>query len=96
MTIKENERIHLVKKIRVTNALGLHTRPATHIVKLLQNVKSEVFFTYRKETVTAKSILNILMLAVPKNGQITITIEGEDANEVCEELLAAFENQFGE
>lgn len=96
MTIGEGERIRLVKKIRVVNDLGLHTRPATYIVKLLQSIKSEVFFTFKKETVSAKSILNILMLAVPKGALITITVIGEDAKRGMEELTAAFENQFGE
>lgn len=76
--------------------MGLHTRPATVIVKLLQNVKSKVEFTYKRETINAKSILSILMLAAKKNSNITITCEGEDANETMEQLVEAFDNQFGE
>lgn len=86
----------LVKATLVINELGLHTRPATHIVRLLQNVKSDVFFTYLQETITAKSILNILMLAVPKGASITITCIGDDAEETMDELMSAFENKFGE
>lgn len=86
----------LVQKIKVKNRLGLHTRPATMIVKLLQNYKSFVQFTYRNETVNAKSILGILMLAVKKNSSITIEVDGEDALRTMEELLAAFDDQFGE
>ena len=86
----------LVRKVQVKNSLGLHTRPATAIVKLLQNSKSEITFTHKKETVNAKSILSILMLAAKKNSQITISIKGEDAEVLMEQLLAAFENQFGE
>lgn len=76
--------------------MGLHTRPATVIVKILQNVKSKVEFTYKKETINAKSILSILMLAAKKNSNITITCEGEDADETMDQLIEAFENQFGE
>lgn len=83
-------------QIQVKNSLGLHTRPATAIVKLLQNVKSDVFFTMKKETVNAKSILSILMLAARKNSKITITVEGEDADDTLEKLVAAFESRFGE
>ena len=86
----------IIKKIRVKNDLGLHTRPATVIVKLLQNCRSEVLFTYKKDTVNAKSILNILMLAVHKNAEITITVNGEDAEETMHALLTIFERQFGE
>lgn len=86
----------IVKKVRVKNDLGLHTRPATVIVKLLQNCKCAVSFTYKKETVNAKSILSILMLAVQKNAVLTITADGEDAIETMERLLFVFEDHFGE
>lgn len=76
--------------------LGLHARPATVIAKLLQQSKSQVMFSYKKETVNARSIMSILMLAVKKNSQITISVEGEDAEETMERLMEAFENQFGE
>lgn len=86
----------LSHKVKVKNRLGLHTRPATVIVQLLQNCKSSVMFTYKDETINAKSILSILMLAANKNSKITIDVEGEDANEILEKLITAFDNQFGE
>lgn len=82
--------------VKVKNALGLHARPATVIVKLLQKSQSQVTFSYRGATVNAKSIMSILMLAVGKNGQIEMTVEGEDAIETIEALKAAFDNEFGE
>lgn len=84
------------RKVRVLNELGLHTRPATLIVKLLQSSKSEVSFTYKKETIDARSILNILMLAAQKNALITITVKGIDAEETMERLVTSFESHFGE
>jgi phosphocarrier protein len=84
----------IINKVRVKNALGLHTRPATAIVKLLQSSKSEVFFTCKSETINAKSILSILMLAAKKNSLITISVEGEDAPETMNRLLVAFDGQF--
>jgi len=86
----------LVKKIKVKNALGLHTRPAAAIVKLLQPLKSSVSFTYKDETINARSIMSILMLAAKKHAQITITVEGVDAEMAMRRLLAAFEEEFGE
>lgn len=86
----------LIKKVQVKNSMGLHTRPATTIVKLLQNCKSDVFFTLKQDTVNAKSILSLLMLAAKKNSNITIVVEGEDADHTMEKLVNAFENQFGE
>jgi phosphocarrier protein HPr len=86
----------LTRIIKVKNDLGLHTRPATVIVKLLQAYKSSVQFTYKRDTINARSIMSILMLAVRKNTSLTVTVEGDDAEKVLEELVNAFENQFWE
>lgn len=86
----------LSQKVKVKNLLGLHARPATMIAKLLHLSKSEVLFTYRKETINARSIMSILMIAVSRNAQITITVKGEDAEETMKQLVLAFETKFGE
>lgn len=86
----------IVRKIKVKNSLGLHTRPAAAIVKLLQPRKSSVHFTHKHETINARSIMSILMLAAKKNAVLEITVEGEDAEITMNHLLAAFEMEFGE
>lgn len=86
----------LTKKVKVKNDLGLHARPATVIARLLQPKKCEVSFTYRGETINARSIMSVLMLAANKNSQITITTEGEDAQEAMDSLVTAFDTEFGE
>jgi len=88
--------LKLVCKVQVKNRLGLHTRPATTIVKLLQNCKSDVHFIHKRERVNAKSILSLLMLAARKNSKITIEVDGEDAHSTMEKLIEVFDNQFGE
>ncbi len=86
----------IIRKVKVKNPLGLHTRPAAAIVKILQPKKSSVFFVYKNETVNARSIMSILMLAAQKNTQIEIIVEGEDAEITMTQLVAAFEQEFGE
>ena len=86
----------LVKTLRVKNNLGLHIRPAAGIVKILQSTKSNVTFTYKNETINAKSIMSILMLAARKNSCITITIDGNDAEIIMNKLSSFFDMRFGE
>jgi phosphocarrier protein HPr len=88
--------VKLVQKVKVRNSLGLHTRPAATIVKLLQPRKSSVHFTYKNETINARSIMSILMLAAKKNSVIEITIEGDDAELTMQQLIKAFDMEFGE
>ena len=84
------------RKVRVKNALGLHARPATVLVKLLQPTRSSVFFTYRNETINARSIMSILMLAATKNSHILVDVEGEDAEQTMDAIVQAFETEFVE
>lgn len=86
----------IVRKIKVKNSLGLHTRPAASIVKLLQPRKSSVHFIHKHETINARSIMSILMLAAKKNSVIEIIVEGEDAELTMQHLLSAFDMEFGE
>lgn len=83
-------------KVKVKNAQGLHVRPASTIVQILQGSRCHVSFTCRKETVNAKSIMSLLTLAASKNSQILIEADGEDAEEIVSRLVTAFQNQFGE
>lgn len=84
------------RKVKVKNASGLHTRPASYIVQILQGSVSSVHFTCRKEKVNAKSIMSLLTLAASKNSLITIDVEGEDAESIIGKLVEAFEKQFWE
>lgn len=84
------------RKVRVKNPAGLHTRPASRIVQMLQGIASSVYFTCREEKVNAKSIMSLLTLAATRNSVITIEAEGEDAEQVIEKLVEAFEQQFWE
>lgn len=88
--------MRITRKIKVKNSLGLHTRPAASIVKLLQPRKSSVHFVHKNETINARSIMSILMLAAKKNAVIEIIVEGEDAEVTMQHLLAAFDMEFGE
>ncbi len=63
---------------------------------MLQNVSSQVLFTYNEQTANAKSIVSLLFLSAGKNAIIEVSVEGEDANEVMDQLVEAFELGFGE
>jgi phosphocarrier protein len=82
--------------ITVKNELGLHARPASMIVKMLQEVKSSVHFTLEEERVSARSIVGILMLAASKDSILLVDVEGEDADLVMRKLVWAFDKGFEE
>lgn len=86
----------IVHRVKVKNSQGLHARPATMIARILQSAKSQVTLSYRQDAIDARSVMSILMLAIKKNSVVTLTVEGEDAEEILKTLVVAFETQFGE
>lgn len=78
----------------VINIRGIHTRPATEIVKLANRYKSMIKLFYRHAEANAKSLLNILMLAAEKGAKIRVEAEGEDAAEAVNALLKLAKDQF--
>lgn len=91
-----NELRKYTQKVKVKSALGLHTRPAAIIVKILQGVECQVFFKHKTQVVNAKSLMSLLLLVAQRNSQITITTIGKDAEQVMGQLVHAFETNFEE
>ncbi|MBU6383729.1 MAG: HPr family phosphocarrier protein [Verrucomicrobia bacterium] len=78
----------------VLNDKGLHTRPATELVKCAADFVAEITLSYRNYVVNAKSILGILMLAAEKGAKISIEAVGEDADKAVAALVKLAKNRF--
>jgi phosphocarrier protein len=74
------------KKITIKNKSGLHARPAAIFVQIANKYDSDVVVKKGKLEVNGKSIMGILMLAAGKNSQVTLKIDGEDAEKAMLEL----------
>lgn len=93
MTKVDKEHV-VVKTFIVKNDRGLHTRPSTEIVKCASRFKCEMKLKYHRMEVSAKSLLDILMLAAGKNAKITVEARGVDAEEAVEALLELAKQNF--
>ena len=84
----------IVSEFTILNDKGLHTRPATEIIKCTSNYHCRVTLRYQGLCVDGKSLLGVLMLAAPKGAKIEITVEGDDAQACIEEVLALAHAKF--
>ncbi|MFA4838688.1 MAG: HPr family phosphocarrier protein [Candidatus Neomarinimicrobiota bacterium] len=82
------------KEVTITNRHGLHTRPATTLVKNASGFKSDVNLIYKGIRVNAKSILGLLVLAIEPGAKVTIEANGQDEREAVEQLVALAKNKF--
>lgn len=82
------------KSFVVLNEKGLHTRPATELVKCATTFRSNILLSYQDLSVNGKSLLGILMLAAARGAKIRVEAEGEDALAAVEALIALSKDKF--
>lgn len=75
------------KTFVLNDPLGFHARPAAVVVGIFAKAKSKVSITAKGKTVDGKSILQVLSLGVKGGDEVTITIEGDDAEEVLRTVI---------
>ena len=83
-------------KVRITNRLGIHARPATLLVKAAQKFESRITLIKDNMEVDGKSIMDIMILAAEPDSSITIRAEGEDEDEAVQALKKIVEDRFYE
>ena len=82
------------KEITVSNPNGIHARPSAEIAKTASKFKSDITLIKGDMQTDAKNILNVLMLCIPYNTEITIRASGEDEKEALQAVEEAFTMRF--
>ena len=80
----------------IVNAKGLHARAAAKLAKLSATFKSEITVSRNEQTVSARSIMGLMMLAAAKGSDIEIAAKGPDAEAALAALVALVAGGFGE
>jgi phosphocarrier protein HPr len=84
-------------EVEIRNAQGLHLRPAMQIVDLAGGYKSNIMISNQKDTVDAKSIMQMMKVVTPYGTKLKIRAEGNDAREALEAIRNLVEEKlFGE
>lgn len=84
------------RSIEITNKRGLHARASAKFVTLASTHSVEVTVDKDGSSVTATSIMGLVMLGAAKGDTITISAHGDGAHEAVEALTALVAEKFGE
>ncbi|HEY4707024.1 MAG TPA: HPr family phosphocarrier protein [Thermodesulfobacteriota bacterium] len=84
------------KVFTIPNKLGLHARAASLFVQLSNKFESEILVRKNDQEVNGKSIMGILILAAAQGSDITLMVEGADAEAALEALGELINAGFGE
>jgi phosphocarrier protein len=84
------------RELEIINRLGLHARAAAKFVHLAGRFSSRITVEKEGDSVDAKSILGLLLLAAAQGSKVVIRCEGEDESEALEALADLIGDRFDE
>lgn len=70
----------------ITDALGIHARPAGELVKVAKAFTSAVKLECNGKSADAKRMIAIMGLGAKQGHVLSVTIEGEDEEAACEKV----------
>ena len=76
----------VVREVTITNRAGLHTRPASMIVRTASRFRSEFFIQKDSYEINGKSIIGVMTLAAEQGSTLTLIFEGDDEAEAAEAI----------
>ncbi len=83
--------------VAIKNTLGLHLRPASQLVKLASShPRCEIYLSKDGQTINAKSIMGVIMLAAEQGSQLVVEAFGEQSAEAVSALVDLIDSGFGE
>lgn len=86
----------LERDLELKNRRGLHARAATRLVQCCQPYSARVTVHHGGRTADAANIMSLLMLAAPCTSVVQVRVEGEDAPQALDAIVALFEARFDE
>lgn len=84
------------KVVTITNATGLHARPASMFVQTAGKYRSKIEVVKGAARLNAKSIMGIMSGGIAQGTTVTIEADGEDEQEALDALVALVQSNFGE
>ena len=86
----------IVREVVVTNRAGIHTRPASMIVRAASKFDAEFFIQKDGYEINGKSIIGVMTLAAEQGATLTLLFDGSDEEEAADAIAQLFEDGFGE
>lgn len=84
------------RELTVRNKAGIHTRPASMIVRTASKYDAEVFLRRDRYEINAKSVIGVMTLAAEQGATLQLVADGDDEAEAADALEDLFEDGFGE
>lgn len=84
------------RDITVRNKAGIHTRPASMVVRTASKYDADFFIRADGYEINGKSIIGVMTLAAEQGATLTLLFDGSDEEAAAEAMTELFNNGFGE
>ena len=86
----------IVRTLPITHKYGLHARASTRFVEIAKGFASQVFISRDGGgEADGKSVLGILTLGIEVGANVTLRVNGKDAEKAMAALTDLIEDDFG-
>jgi phosphocarrier protein HPr len=88
----------LSRQVTIVNQKGLHARASAKFVTFVSRLPDGLKVEVEKDghSVTGTSIMGLMMLGAAKGSEITVHVEGDEADMALEKLVGLVVDGFGE
>jgi phosphocarrier protein len=94
--VTEGAEAVVTRLVTIVNRRGLHARAAARMVNAAERFSANVDVVRDGQSVSARSIMGLMMLGAGMGSTVELRAEGFDANEALEALVALIEAGFNE
>jgi phosphocarrier protein len=84
------------KTVTICNKRGLHARAAARVAKLAEDYSADISVAANGLSVSALSIMGLMLLAAGPGTEVKIEATGQDAEEAISALIVLIESRFDE
>lgn len=84
------------REVKIVNKAGMHTRPASMLVKIAAKYKSDFYIIKDGFQINGKSIIGVMSLAAEFGSTVKLRFDGTDEEKAAAEITKYFEDGFGE
>jgi phosphocarrier protein len=86
----------VTRTVTIVNRRGLHARAAAKLVNIAERFTANVEVVRDDQSVSARSIMGLMMLGAGMGSTVELRAEGWDAHEALDAIAGLFEAGFNE
>ena len=84
------------RTVEICNRKGLHARASAALARKALEFSSRITLSHEDVKADAASIMDLLMLTAYQGCEVTVTVEGDDAEAALEAICDLITHRFGE